>query len=95
MTDTAPLRVLRRPEVRSRTGLSDTRLDELEALGRFPRRVQLSARAVAWVEQEVEDFLRSLIAARDEQQQPKYIPSAGGSTPCVRGPSKSHCVGRD
>lgn len=67
MTDTAPLRVLRRPEVRARTGLSDTRIDELEALGRFPRRVQLSARAVAWVECEIQGWLHSLIAARDEQ----------------------------
>lgn len=60
-----PPRIMRRPEVRDRTGLSDTRIDELERAGKFPRRVQLSARAIGWVETEITEFIRGRIAARD------------------------------
>lgn len=66
MTDPAP-RLLRRPDVRARTGLSDTRIDELESRGEFPRRVRISARAIGWVDVEIDAFVRARIAARDAQ----------------------------
>jgi prophage regulatory protein len=59
--------LLRRPEVMRRTGLRQTRIDELERAGEFPRRVQLSIRAVAWVESEVSDYIRARIAERDKR----------------------------
>lgn len=57
MTD--EIRLIRLPEVREMTGLSRTRIYELERLGRFPRRRKLSERACAWIEGEVQDWIRS------------------------------------
>ena len=58
-----PGRFLRLPEVMARTGLSRStiyvRLDE----GRFPQPVSLGARAVGWIEAEVDDWMRERIAA--------------------------------
>ena len=57
------VRFLRLPEVLARTGLSRStiyvRLDQ----GRFPRPVSLGARAVGWVEAEVDDWMRERIVA--------------------------------
>lgn len=58
-------RLLRRPEVENITGLSRARIyDEMNA-GRFPRPVRTGLRAVAWVESEIDDWQRQLIAERD------------------------------
>lgn len=57
MTD-AP-RIIRRPEVLRRTGLSKWALAKLEAKGQFPRRVALAARAVGWYEAEVNEWIES------------------------------------
>ena len=58
------VRFLRLPEVLARTGLSRStiyvRLDQ----GRFPRPVSLGARAVGWIEAEVDEWMRERIAAR-------------------------------
>jgi prophage regulatory protein len=60
------MRILRRPEVREKTGLPDPSLDRLESKGEFPQRVPLgSGRAIGWVEDEVEAWIESRIAARD------------------------------
>lgn len=56
---------LRRPQVRARTGLSDTRIDELEAREQFPKRVQISDRAIAWVSTEIDGWIHDRIALRD------------------------------
>ena len=52
---------LRLPEVLARTGLSRStvyvRLDQ----GRFPRPVSLGARAVGWIEAEVDEWIRERI----------------------------------
>ena len=57
------VRFLRLPEVLARTGLSRStiyvRLDQ----GRFPRPVSLGARAVGWIEAEVDEWIRERIAA--------------------------------
>lgn len=57
------VRLLRLPEVLARTGLSRStiyvRLDQ----GRFPRPVSLGARAVGWIESEVDEWIRDRIAA--------------------------------
>jgi prophage regulatory protein len=53
---TKPMRFLRLPEVKTRTGLGETRILELEKEGKFPRRIKISARAVAWVESELEEW---------------------------------------
>ena len=57
------VRFLRLPEVLARTGLSRStiyvRLDQ----GRFPQPVSLGARAVGWIEAEVNEWMRERIAA--------------------------------
>ena len=56
-----PVRFLRLPEVLARTGLSRStiyvRLDQ----GLFPRPLSLGARAVGWLESEVDEWIRERI----------------------------------
>jgi prophage regulatory protein len=63
-TDRRPLRMLRLPEVQRKTGLGRSRIYDMESKGLFPKRVKLSERTTAWVEQEVDDFLRKCMDAR-------------------------------
>lgn len=49
--------ILRRPEVRNRTGLADTSLDRLEYEGRFPKRIKITQRNVGWSENEVQAWV--------------------------------------
>ena len=59
------MRTIRRKEVTVRTGLSSSQIDRLEAAKKFPRRVRLSDHVVAWVEQEVSDWLQAKVSERD------------------------------
>jgi prophage regulatory protein len=63
-----PMRILRRPEVELRTGLSNSQRDILEARGEFPRRVPLGPRTVGWIEAEIDAWCAERIAARDDRQ---------------------------
>ncbi|UOR15832.1 AlpA family phage regulatory protein [Qipengyuania aquimaris] len=56
------MRLIRLPEVLSKTGHSRSRL---YADDTFPRRVRLGARGVAWVEAEVDEWIRERIESRD------------------------------
>ncbi|MEZ5566502.1 MAG: AlpA family transcriptional regulator [Gammaproteobacteria bacterium] len=58
-----PPRLLRRPEVKHRTGLSTSTLYELMARNQFPRPIQLTTRTVAWSESSVDSWIRARIAA--------------------------------
>jgi len=64
-------RFLRLPEVLARTGLSRStiyvRLDQ----GRFPRPVSLGARAVGWIESEVDEWIRERIEKSREPERPR------------------------
>ena len=53
-----PERFIREPEVRRTTGLSRTTRWRLERDGKFPSRRRISANAVAWLESEVQEWLR-------------------------------------
>ena len=64
---TEDIRLIRLPEVRKMTGLSRTRIYELEREGRFPRRRKLSERACAWVAAEVQEWARSRPVAGGEK----------------------------
>ena len=57
-----PTRFLRLPEVMERTGLSRSTIYVRLAEGRFPRPVALGARAVGWIEAEVDEWVRERIA---------------------------------
>jgi prophage regulatory protein len=55
--------ILRLPAVKARTGLSRSTIYLRVADGSFPPPVSLGARAVGWVESEVEDWICLTISA--------------------------------
>ena len=57
------VRFLRLPEVLERTGLSRSTIYVRLEQGRFPRPASLGARAVGWIEAEVDEWIRERIAA--------------------------------
>jgi prophage regulatory protein len=50
-------RIIRKPAVRHKTGLSYSTIWRLEKAGTFPLRVQLSLNAVGWYEHEIDAWL--------------------------------------
>jgi len=56
------LRLLRFPAVRHLTGLSRSTIWRLERAKTFPRHVRLSANTVAWLEDDVKDWIRQKLA---------------------------------
>ena len=64
--------LLRRPQVRQLTNLSDRQIDRLEREGSFPRRVKINPAAadaqqaaVGWSAAEIEQWCADLLASRD------------------------------
>ena len=55
----APIRIVRLPAVQARTGLGRSTIYVRLAEGSFPKPVQLGARAVGWIEEEVDEWIRS------------------------------------
>ena len=58
------MQLLRLPEVKERTGLSRSVIYEYIADGRFPRPVRITPRAVAWVDEEVDAWIRERVEER-------------------------------
>jgi prophage regulatory protein len=56
-----PNTILRLPQVKVRVGLSRSSIYAAIAGGRFPQSIQLGARAVGWLESEVEEWLRQQV----------------------------------
>lgn len=81
------VRFLRFPELKARCGIPYSRryIDGLEKLGRFPKRVQLGANSVAWVEGEVVAWQEAKIAARGTVAEPlgDQAPAEGSANPLV------------
>ena len=50
-------RLLRKPVVTARTGMSVSSIYRRETAGRFPRRVSIGERAVAWYESDIDEFI--------------------------------------
>lgn len=64
LTERAPvgaIQVLRLPQVCRITGLCRSSIYQMEAEGRFPRRVKIGARSVGWIESEMQNWLRQRI----------------------------------
>jgi len=59
------LAILRRKQVERRTGLSRSTIYLRIQEGTFPKPVNLGARAVGWLENEIEAWLRKRIESRD------------------------------
>ena len=55
--ESIPLKFLRFSAVRDRTGLSRSTIWRLERRGGFPKHRRISANAVGWLEQEVNDWV--------------------------------------
>ena len=63
----APARILRFQQVRARTGLSRSTIYRRLAEGAFPDPVQLGARAVSWIESEMDEWIRQrIVVSRGE-----------------------------
>jgi prophage regulatory protein len=58
----AQIRILRLAQVIERTGLKKTKIYELQSEGQFPMRVKITARAVGWIEHEVQAWLSGRVA---------------------------------
>jgi prophage regulatory protein len=52
--------IIRKPEVRKLTGLSDTTIWRKERQGQFPRRRRLSSTLVGWSRLEIMEWINSL-----------------------------------
>ena len=75
-----PIRILRLPEVQARTGLSRSTIYLRLEQGRFPRPVALGARAVGWIESEIDAWIRERIAeSRGEDAESGERPEAGAA----------------
>lgn len=59
MTAETADRILRKPEVSDRVGLSTTAIYLMERRGDFPKRFRIGARAVGWRESEIEAWISS------------------------------------
>ena len=58
------MRIIRKPELMSKIGLSDATIYRMEKAGRFPKRMQLGGNSVGWVESEVLEWVESRKAQR-------------------------------
>lgn len=56
-----PITILRRKQVQERTGLSRSTIYLRVAQGTFPKSISLEARAVGWVDAEIDEWLRSQV----------------------------------
>ena len=55
------IRMLRRKEVETISGLSRSSIYSLMQAGEFPKQIKLSTKSVAWVESEILDWLSARI----------------------------------
>ena len=60
------MRFMKLKEVMNITGLARATVYKYIANDRFPKSVSLGDRAVAWIEEEVQDWMLERIANRDE-----------------------------
>ena len=59
------MKILRLKEVLARTGLGRSSVYKFIAEGVFPKPVSLGDRAVGWVEEEIDSWIKERIVARD------------------------------
>jgi prophage regulatory protein len=64
-----PIKILRLPQVRERTGLSTSTIYSMMAKGLFPKQVQLGPHSVGWVDGEVDAFNAACVTKRDDAWQ--------------------------
>ncbi len=57
--------IIRMPEVKQKTGLSESTIYEMIADGKFPKNIKLGPRASGWIYKEVAAWVQQRIAERD------------------------------
>ena len=60
-------KLLRLPEVISRTGYKRSNIYQLMNLGDFPKSVQQGPRAVAWLSSEIDQWIDDRVKERDQK----------------------------
>jgi prophage regulatory protein len=63
-------RIIRKPELHSMVGLSDSTIWRLEKAGKFPGRLNLGGSAVGWIESEITEWLQKKADARPARSFP-------------------------
>lgn len=61
------MKLIRIKDVMDRTGLARSTIYKYISEGKFPRPIKLGARAVAWVETEIDGWIQASIEGRDEE----------------------------
>ncbi|WP_417884329.1 AlpA family phage regulatory protein [Vibrio rumoiensis] len=61
------MQLIRLKEVTALTSLSRSSIYKFISEGRFPKSVSLGDRAVAWIKEEIEEWIEARIAERDER----------------------------
>lgn len=64
------MKILSKKEVRSLVLYSPAHIARLEKAGLFPKRIQLGANRVGWIESEVIEWLQERITLRDNAHTP-------------------------
>jgi prophage regulatory protein len=59
------MRILRKPALKAKIGLSSATTDRLEKSGQFPRRVLLSRNATGWIEEEIDQWISDRAAEQN------------------------------
>lgn len=57
-------RIIRKPELFSKVGLSDATIWRMEKSGKFPRRITLGENSVGWLSDEIEQWVEKKAAER-------------------------------
>lgn len=65
MTNMKHIRLIKISEVIEKTGMSRSTVYDLIGKGKFPQQVQLGPRSIAFVEAEIDSWIRNKIAIRD------------------------------
>lgn len=69
-----PIQILRLPDVMKRVGLCRASIYQHIAEGSFPKQISLGARAVGWLEHEIDAWLAAMIRVRGEKARPLIHP---------------------
>ncbi|ADH86824.1 helix-turn-helix transcriptional regulator [Desulfurivibrio alkaliphilus] len=59
-----PKRIIRKPELWVKVGLSDPTIWRLEKKGKFPKRLRLGGNSCGWLEHEVNEWINNRAAER-------------------------------
>lgn len=72
--------LINKKQLLAKVPLSDRHILDLEKEGKFPPRIALSARSVAWVESEVDEWIKQRRASNAKAQRPpQYRQAATGA----------------